>query len=169
MRARLGGTGDKCWRHSVASTECGRHLSARAQWPAEPWQGSGALRSANLRRHRRQQGGRRSSSTPSSWRAQASPTRPEQPSLASVGGGMAAEAAIGTSRAADAWVRPRDSTFWNVNVQMTGATSLQHCHRACLLCNRIYYGAGTQDVPLHAQRLLRFASDFDGRWRSSRG
>ena len=41
MRARLGGTGDKCWAHSVASTaECARHLSARAQWPAEQWQGS---------------------------------------------------------------------------------------------------------------------------------
>ena len=34
MCARLGGTGDKWWAHSVASTECARHLSARAQWPA---------------------------------------------------------------------------------------------------------------------------------------
>ena len=50
--------------------------------------------------------GRRSSSTPSSWRAQASPTRPEQPSLASVGGGMAAGAAFAHPRAANARVRP---------------------------------------------------------------
>ena len=45
---------------------------------------------------------------------------------------------------------------------------LQHGHRSRSLCNRIYYGAGTH-VPLHAQRLLRFASDLDGRWRASRG
>ena len=38
---------------------------------------------------------------------------------------------------------------------------LQHGHRLRSLCNRIYYGAGTH-VPLHAQRLLRFASDLDG-------
>ena len=36
--------------------------------------------------------GRPSTTAPLSWRAQASPTRPEQPSLASVGGGMAAGA-----------------------------------------------------------------------------
>ena len=39
-------------------------------------------------------------------RAQASPTRPEQPSLASVGGGMAAGAAFAHPRAAGARVRP---------------------------------------------------------------
>ena len=38
---------------------------------------------------------------------------------------------------------------------------LQHGHRLRSLCNRIYYGASTH-VPLHAQRLLRFASDLDG-------
>ena len=84
-----------------------------------------ALRSANLRRHRRQQDGRRSSSAPSSWRAQASPTRPEQPSLASVGGGMAAGAAFAHPRAADPRVRPIFSTISNVNVPMTHATSHQ--------------------------------------------
>ena len=56
------------------------------------------------KRHRGQQGFRRSSTrrrpTPS-WRAQALPTRPEQPSLASVGGGMAAGAAFTHPRAAD--------------------------------------------------------------------
>ena len=88
------------------STECARHLSARAQCPAEPWQGSTALRLRKLRRHRGQQGCRRSSSTPSSWRAQMLHTRPEEPSLASVGGGMAAGAAFAHSRAADARVRP---------------------------------------------------------------
>ena len=36
---------------------------------------------------------RRLHQAPSSWRAQASPIRPEQPSLASVGGGMAAAGA----------------------------------------------------------------------------
>ena len=51
-------------------------------------------------------GGRRPSTPPSSWRAQASPTRPEQPSLASVGCGMAAGAAFAHPRAADARVRP---------------------------------------------------------------
>ena len=51
-----------------------------------------AFRRANYLRHRGQQEGRRSSSSPSSWRAQASPTRPEEPSLASVGSGMAAGA-----------------------------------------------------------------------------
>ena len=43
------------------------------------------------------------------WRAQASPTRttrPEQASLASVGGGMAAGAVFAHPRAADARVRP---------------------------------------------------------------
>ena len=50
--------------------------------------------------------GRRRRSTPSSWRAQASPTRPAQPSLASVGCGMAAGAAFAHPRAADAPVRP---------------------------------------------------------------
>ena len=40
------------------------------------------------------------------WRAQVSPTRPEQPSLASLGGGMAAGAAFAHPRAADARVRP---------------------------------------------------------------
>ena len=45
---------------------------------------------------------------------------------------------------------------------------LQHGHRLRSLCNRIYYGADTH-VPLHAQRLLRFASsDFDGYSRTSR-
>ena len=44
---------------------------------------------------------------------------------------------------------------------------LQHGHRLRSLCNRIYYGASTH-VPLHAQRLLRFASDLDGCWRTSR-
>ena len=60
------------------------------------WQGYFAF-CANYLRHRGQQGGRRSSLTlsPSSWRAQASPTRSEQPSLASVGSGMAAGAAFG--------------------------------------------------------------------------
>ena len=38
---------------------------------------------------------------------------------------------------------------------------LQHGHRLRSLGNRIYYGASTH-VPLHAQRLLRFASDLDG-------
>ena len=32
---------------------------------------------------------------------------------------------------------------------------------------RMYYITIT-DVPLHAQRLLRFASDLDGCWRTSR-
>ena len=48
--------------------------------------GSFAFRCANYLRHRGQQGGRRSSSSPSSqssWRAQASSTRPQEPSLAS--------------------------------------------------------------------------------------
>ena len=86
------------------------------------------MRSTNLRRHRRQQGGRRSSSTPSSWRAQpqASPTRPEQPSLASpsVGGGMGP--LVPRSRTLE---RPTlgpvrsFSTISNVNVHMTHATS----------------------------------------------
>ena len=48
-------------------------------------QRSFALRCANYLRHRGQQGCRRSLSTPSSWRVQASPTRPEEPSLALVG------------------------------------------------------------------------------------
>ena len=37
----------------------------------------------------------------------------------------------------------------------------RHGHRLRSQCNRIYYGASTH-VPLHAQRLLRFASDLDG-------
>ena len=58
------------------------------------------LRSANLRRHRRQQGCRRSSSTPSSWRAQASLTQGQSSrSLASVGGGMGHMAAGAARRA----------------------------------------------------------------------
>ena len=43
-----------------------------------------ALRLRKLQRHRGQQGGRPSSTTSLTWRAQASPTRPEEPSLASV-------------------------------------------------------------------------------------
>ena len=43
---------------------------------------------------------------------------------------------------------------------------LQHGHRLRSLCNRIYYSmepsAHSTHVPLHAQRLLRFASDLDG-------
>ena len=74
-----------------------RHGGGLVLWP---------LRCAKLQRHRRQQGDGRSSTTPSSWRAQASPTRPEQPSLASVGDGMAAGAAFAHPRAADARVRP---------------------------------------------------------------
>jgi len=88
------------WPHLAASTECGGHLSARAQWPAEPWQGS-IHNCFPLRKlfasSCGQQGGRRSTTTPSSWRAQgpqASPTRPGQPSLASVGSGRAAGAAF---------------------------------------------------------------------------
>ena len=46
-------------------------------------------------------------------------------------------------------------------------TMLQHGHRSRSLCNRIYYGARTH-VPLDAQRLLGFASDLDGYWRTSR-
>ena len=65
-----------------------------------------ALRLRKLQRHRGQQGCRRPSSTPSSWRAQALPTRPEQPSLASVGGGIAAGAAFAHPRAANARVCP---------------------------------------------------------------
>ena len=42
----------------------------------------------------------------SSWRAQASPIRPEQPSLASVGGGMAAGAAFAHPRVREPRGRP---------------------------------------------------------------
>ena len=61
----------------LTATECRRHLSAHAQCHAEPWQGinSIALRKP-WQRYRGQQGGRRSSSSPSIWRAPASPTRP---------------------------------------------------------------------------------------------
>ena len=70
-------------------------------------------------------GGRRLSTPPSSWRAQASPTRPEQPSLASVGSGMAAVAAFAHPRAAGAWVRPIfRCADGNVNVPYTLTTSL---------------------------------------------
>ena len=84
-----------------------------------------ALRCANLQRHRRQQGCRRLSSTPSSWRAQALPTRPVQPSLASVGGGMAAGAAFAHPRAADVGSVRSFSTLCNANDPMTHATSRQ--------------------------------------------
>ena len=50
-------------------------------------------------------------------------TRPEQPSLPSVGGGMAAGAAFAYPRAADARVRPIFCAICNVNVQMTHKTS----------------------------------------------
>ena len=49
---------------------------------------------------------------------------PGQPSLASVGGSMAAGAAFAHPRAANARVRPIFSTICHVNVQMT------HMHQA---------------------------------------
>ena len=55
----------------------------------------------------------------------------------------------------------------NAVVRVKSVIMLQHDHRSRSLCNRIYYGARTH-VPLDAQRLLRFASDLDGRWRASR-
>ena len=69
-------------------------------------------------RHRRQQGCRRSSSTPSSWHAEVSPTRPEEPSLASVGSGMAAGAAFGHPRVRDARVRPNSKLVQPYVTQM---------------------------------------------------
>ena len=67
-------------------------------------------------------GGRRLSTPPSSWRAQASPTRPEQPSLASVGGAGAAWPLVPhsrtASRAADARVRPIFLDFAQTVTQM---------------------------------------------------
>ena len=68
--------------------------------------------------------GRRPSTPPSSWRAQASPTRPGQPSLASVGSGMAAGAASRTLHCANLGAVRSFSTICNVNVHMTHATSL---------------------------------------------
>ena len=49
----------------------------------------------------------------------------------------------------------------NAVARVKSVIMLQHDHRSRSLCNRIYYGASTH-VPLHAQRLLRFASDLDG-------
>ena len=54
--------------------------------------------------------------------AQASPTRPEQPSLASVGGGMAAGAAFAHPRAADVGSVRSFSTLYNANDRMTHAS-----------------------------------------------
>ena len=55
----------------------------------------------------------------------------------------------------------------NAVARVKSVIMLQHDHRSRSLCNRIYYGARTH-VPLDAQRLLRFASDLDGCWRTSR-
>ena len=54
-----------------------------------------------------------------SWRAQASPTRPEKPSLASVGGGMAAGAAFAHLRTADELGVRRDLFAPPVTTQMS--------------------------------------------------
>ena len=68
---------------------------------------------------------------PSSWCAQVSPTRPEQPSLASVGGGMAAGAAFRNPRAADARVRPvRSYIFLRPPCRKSGALEQLFCGRA---------------------------------------
>ena len=56
----------------------------------------------------------------------------------------------------------------NAVARVKSVIMLQHDHRSRSLCNRIYYRAGTH-VPLHAQRLLRFASDLDGDMPTSRG
>ena len=97
-------------------TQC---MLLSASFNREPWSltsrlmaeafglGLGTAQTCGVIVKRRRQGCRRSSSTTSSWREQASPTRPEQPSLASVGGGMAAGAAFAHPRAADARVRPK--------------------------------------------------------------
>ena len=63
---------------------------------------------------------RRSSSTPSSWRAQASLTRPEEPSLASVGSGMAAGAAFGQRRVRDVGAVRSFSTICGTHMSGTG-------------------------------------------------
>ena len=55
----------------------------------------------------------------------------------------------------------------NAVARVKSVIMLQHDHRSRSLCNRIYYGARTH-VPLDAQRLLGFASDLDGYWRTSR-
>ena len=55
----------------------------------------------------------------------------------------------------------------NAVARVKSVIMLQHDHRSRSLCNRIYYGARTH-VPLDAQRLLRFASDLDGYWRTGR-
>ena len=87
-----------------------------------------ASRCRKTQRHRGQQGCRRSASTPSSWHAEVSPTRPEEPSLASVGSGMAAGAAFGHPRVCGARVRP---------------IFLNHMHRKCAYdsCNEPCTGA----------------------------
>jgi len=57
----------------------------------------------------------------------------------------------------------------SLNAVARGRSGLlvQHGHRACSLCNRIYYGAGAH-VPLDAQRLLRFACGLHGYMRTTR-
>ena len=84
--------------------------------------------------------------------------------------GIWARARIGLWRG----VRDRFSTItttvhqsFNAVARVKSVIMLQHDHRSRSLCNRIYYGARTH-VPLDAQRLLRFASDLDGYWRTGR-
>ena len=92
--------------HSGHVRECGPGVFYGQWWPPGTLRLTQSLRLHKLLRHRGQQGYRRSSSTPSSLHAEVSPTRPEEPSLASVGSGMAAGAAFGHPRVRGARVRP---------------------------------------------------------------
>ena len=79
---------------------------------------------------------------------------------------MGLRGALRTTQASALYESTTVHQLLNAVSRVKSGIMLQHGHRLRSLCNRIYYlwsqHALSTHVPLHAQRLLRFASDLDG-------